>query len=472
MESHGVYIKPEEEERLSKLSEERFIDALIARLPSQNREQFEHFFLQLSLIASTTSRLRSALEMGKPEAMEEVLDAADDVGITPYILKMALVQAGKEVRELEKDHEAWMGGASGKMSPLLSCAQEAMMYKKQLAAANAELGGYRSSANEKSKKVLMGLMSGQKDALMHTSFNAWADITKHTKLENEIRVEYEERIFKAEKELMDYTEAQMTNVRKVLSRKAGEKDKELIQLCFDAIGGEIVARKRKAELDEKMAEAEAKLKSFSDSQIANTKKVMTRMSAGNDATLTNMCFQEWVKFCEDYKKNLEMEEAVKAAEKKVAEFMKKQGDSAKGVLGRMTAGNDTGLLSMTMKAWAETIKEEKNAREMQEKLDAAADKFSGFNSRTKGTAMSAMCRAAETMDRQCLILVFAPWKKEARCERMKRYGKEKNQKKKEQVNNVKGLFKNFAAELDSGLKQGTPRIEIKKKAPPPPSEPS
>ena len=71
----------------------------------------------------------------------------------------------------------------------------------------------------------------------------------------------------------------------------------------------------------------------------------------------------------------------------------------------------------------ETIKEEKNAREMQEKLDAAADKFSGFNSRNKGSAMSAMARAAETMERQCIIMVFGPWKKEARCEKMKRYGK-------------------------------------------------
>jgi len=386
--------------------------------------------------------------------------------------KMALVQAGKEVKALESDHEGWMASVGKKMEPLLSCAQQAMVCKKQLAAANAELGGYRSSANDKSKKVLMGLMSGQKDALMHTSFNGWSDVTKHTKAENEIRVEYEEQIFKAEKALMDYVEAQMTNVRNVLSRKASDKDKELIQTCFDSLGGEVVARRKQAEMDAKIAEAEAKLKNFSDSQIANTKKVMTRMSAGSDSSLVNMCFQEWVKWCEDYKKNLEMEEAVKAAEKKVAEFMQKQADSAKGVLGRMTAGNDTGLLFSTMKAWSETIKEEKNAREMQEKLDAAADKFSGFNTRNKGSAMSAMERAAGTMDRMAILMVFGPWKKEAKCERMKRYGKEKNEKKKAQLNGVKGLFKNFAAELETGLKQGTPRVEQPKKKAQPPAEAS
>merc|ERR1712025_1128593 len=104
-----------------------------------------------------------------------------------------------------------------------------------------------------------------------------------------------------------------------------------------------------------------------------------------------------------------MEEAVKAAEKKVAEFMKKQSDSAKGVLGRMTAGNDTGLLYTVMKAWTEMFVEEKNAREMQAKLDDAQEKMSGFNVRNKASAMCAMCRNAEVMDRQCMIMAFGPW---------------------------------------------------------------
>jgi len=44
--------------------------------------------------------------------------------------------------------------------------------------------------------------------------------------------------------------------------------------------------------------------------------------------------------------------------------------------------------------------------------------------------------------------------------------KEKNEKRKQQLNGVKGLFKNFAAELETGLKQGTPRVEVKKKGAP------
>mmetsp|Transcript_13392 Transcript_13392/g.19628 ORF Transcript_13392/g.19628 Transcript_13392/m.19628 type:complete len:141 (+) Transcript_13392:136-558(+) len=48
MEAHGVKVSPDEEQRLSQMSEERMIDTLVMRMPQQSREQFDHFFLQLS----------------------------------------------------------------------------------------------------------------------------------------------------------------------------------------------------------------------------------------------------------------------------------------------------------------------------------------------------------------------------------------------------------------------------------------
>jgi len=78
MEAHGVHVSPEEEGRLQKLPEDRMIDSLVGRMPQQSREQFEHFFLQLSLIASTTTRLRASLEAGNENAVEEVMDSAEN----------------------------------------------------------------------------------------------------------------------------------------------------------------------------------------------------------------------------------------------------------------------------------------------------------------------------------------------------------------------------------------------------------
>mmetsp|Transcript_10092 Transcript_10092/g.14252 ORF Transcript_10092/g.14252 Transcript_10092/m.14252 type:complete len:158 (+) Transcript_10092:136-609(+) len=95
MEAHGVKVSPDEEQRLSQMSEERMIDTLVMRMPQQSREQFDHFFLQLSLIASTTTRLRTALETGNSQLIDEVLDAAENVGILNFIMKNAVTQPTK-----------------------------------------------------------------------------------------------------------------------------------------------------------------------------------------------------------------------------------------------------------------------------------------------------------------------------------------------------------------------------------------
>merc|ERR1712125_220264 len=131
MEAHGVTLTPEEEKRIQALPEERMIDALVARMPQQTREQFEHFFLQLSLIASTTTRLRSALDAGDPAVADEVLESADNVGILGYLLKMVVAQAGGEVRAQESEHDKWMAETDARMAPLLQSQAQAMVSQKE-----------------------------------------------------------------------------------------------------------------------------------------------------------------------------------------------------------------------------------------------------------------------------------------------------------------------------------------------------
>merc|ERR1711972_478412 len=127
MESHGVKLTPAEEKNLLQLPEEKMIDALVMRMPQQSREQFEHFFLQLSFIASTTTRIRSALEVGDPEVIEEALESAENVGVLPYLMRMAVAQAGQEVKEYEKEHDAWLDTNSARMAPLLQSSATAMV---------------------------------------------------------------------------------------------------------------------------------------------------------------------------------------------------------------------------------------------------------------------------------------------------------------------------------------------------------
>ena len=72
-----------------------------------------------------------------------------------------------------------------------------------------------------------------------------------------------------------------------------------------------------------------------------------------------------------------------------------------------------------------------------------------------------MERMENTLNTVLLIMVFSGWKRDVKLERMKRYGQGKNNQRKQQLVNVKGLFKNFANELETGLKEGTPRVDMK-----------
>ncbi|CAE7945904.1 unnamed protein product, partial [Symbiodinium sp. KB8] len=112
-------VTPEEEERLAALPEDKMIDALVMRMPNQSREQYEHFFLQLSFIASTTTRLRGALECGNPDVVEEALDSAENVGVLQYLLRMAVSQAGGEVTTIADLHDQWLSDTEKRMMPLL-----------------------------------------------------------------------------------------------------------------------------------------------------------------------------------------------------------------------------------------------------------------------------------------------------------------------------------------------------------------
>ncbi|CAE8644910.1 unnamed protein product, partial [Polarella glacialis] len=133
------------------------IESLVSRMPQQSREQYEHFFLQLSFIASTTTRLRNALECGSAETVEEALESAENVGVLPYLMKMAVAQADTEVRGSHESHETWLGSTDECMAPLLQSQAVNMVNQKALARSNDLLGGRQQHNKEMARNVMMGL---------------------------------------------------------------------------------------------------------------------------------------------------------------------------------------------------------------------------------------------------------------------------------------------------------------------------
>merc|ERR1712185_218142 len=118
--------------------------------------------------------------------------------------------------------------------------------------------------------------------------------------------------------------------------------------------------------EEEMKALEAKMANFTAEQSAKSKKVLGRMTAGSEGGLLALCLNAWVQFIAEYNKNREFEDAVKAEEKRIQEFMKKHQDGAKSVLNRMSAGTESGLVQSCMKAWIEFYQEQKKANELED----------------------------------------------------------------------------------------------------------
>merc|ERR1719388_144743 len=389
MEQYGVTISPAEEKRLFQLDEGAMIEQLVSKMPQQTKEQFEHFFLQLQLIVSTATRIRTALEQGTPEVIEEALNDADQTGIMPYILKMSVVQAGSEVVALRQQHEGWSTETEARMSKLLRGQDDAMQAQKQLAAAQAQLGQWQGSQKDKAYKAMMGVAGKNDRAMMDSFITNWKSVVDRTKKEAEIRVEYEERIAAAQKRLFDYKQSQRGNAKGVLLRQAAAGDSALIGEVFAYLCKEPMQRKADEEAEKKLKEIEAKLAAQAGKNKDNAKAVLMRNLASGDNMLMDVCIEAWKTWLVEYKKNKESEDAVKAAEAKVAAFMKSKSEGAKGVIDRMNSATDSGLVEHVISTWIQYRKDEKKAQEMEELLNGANSKFGSFAARNKDSAMSA-----------------------------------------------------------------------------------
>jgi hypothetical protein len=457
MEQYGVKISPEEEKRLYAMDETTMIESLVSRMPQQTKEQFEHFFLQLQLIVSTATRIRTALEEGTPAVIQEALEDADQTGILPYILKMSTVQAGTEVTALKAQHENWTTDTESRMSKLLRGQDDAMQAQKQLAAAQAQLGHFQGSHKDKAYKAMMGVAGKNDRAAMDACITNWKAVVDRTKKEAEIRIEYEERIEASQKRLFDYKQSQKGNAKGVLLRQAAAGDSALIGEVFAYLCKEPQQRKADEEAAKKLAEIEAKLSAQAGKNKGNAKAVLMRNLASGDNMLMDVCMEAWKGWLVDYKKNKDQEDAVKAAEQKVADFMKSKSEGAKGVIDRMNAATDSGLVEHIISTWVQYFKDMKKAEEMEAILNGANSKFGAFSERNKAGAMSAGQKAQAVKEYGLLNHSMCLWSEFCKVERLLRYYQTRMEGKKHQLSGLQTMFRNFATQLETGLKDGTPR---------------
>lgn len=455
----GLVLSPGEKEALVHQDEAEMAEALVAKMPAELKRNFEHLALQLQLVISTATRVRSVLDEGTQEQITQIMEEGDS-GVTQVILKQAITEAAAEVAELRETHEGWHQANQSRVLRLQHASQTAEEAQRQLSDIQSTIAAFPGQQKAKSKQVLLSLCSGNDKMLVHTAFSSWHAWKVKYVAEKDMHLKFQKELEDAQNKLIEYKQEKVKSVRRALARSGGERDTLLQQEVVAMWRKCVVEMKDERESDAKVKAQQDRLKGMMDSQKENAKKTMARLSSGNDSSLKSMCYQAWSKGVVDLRKERYLDEQVKRSEKALREHMEKKNKEAKGVLARMTGASDTGLLHSMLQAWIEDFMQEKKARELEELMLANQDKFKSLNERQKANACGKAARAGDIEDETLIMDLFMNWVTYTRIERIVQKYSTKMESNKNQLEKVQSMFKSFANQLEQGM-NNTPRTNRK-----------
>jgi len=195
-------------------------------------------------------------------------------------------------------------------------------------------------------------------------------------------------------------------------------------------------------------------------QKASAKKNLMRMTGDSDASLITMCFQAWAKSKEEERKQREFEEREAKLQADLAGMKGGAKGGNKSVLARMSEQSGAGLLANIFVHWRDHAKTEGRARRLEETLQASEGKFKSLNATQKGNAKNAAQSAIQLEEQNYLMNLFMNWKTEVEIQRVISHYGGKMQGKKQQLEQVQTMFKDFSTQLEQGL-ANSPRTEKK-----------
>lgn len=451
LEIHGVQLLPGEKENLAEMQdEEDMISALVKRMPEQARNTFEHFALQLQLVLSTVTRVRHALETLPDNEVASVMDDSES-HINQTILKNAIVQASRDIGRKKEVHDDWEQNMEHQIARLKLCSDESIHVQQQLDALQSQLGSFGGNQKDKNKAVLNSMASKRDNVLLHSVYTAWVGMYMKFLSEKSIHEKFRKEISDAEEALLNFKMKHLEKVRSVMNRRHAGNTNQFLKEVLQTWKTIIETEKEERELGGALKAAQEKLAQFNEEAKAASRKVMQKMSAGSDNALLGFCLQGWIGLMSESTQTKAFKEQQAAVEAQLAEFTKRKGAEAKGVLGRMSGSTDTGLLTEVWKAWSGEYKENKRERMEAELLEQKTLQFNSINARQKGSAYGTAERTNEVLQENLVFHLFLSWSTAARHERVIRHYSGKLEAKKHQLESVQTMFKTFASQLEQGL---------------------
>eukprot|EP00746_Dinoflagellata_sp_MGD_P161905 gnl/MRDRNA2_/MRDRNA2_89229_c0_seq1.p1 gnl/MRDRNA2_/MRDRNA2_89229_c0~~gnl/MRDRNA2_/MRDRNA2_89229_c0_seq1.p1 ORF type:complete len:597 (-),score=132.90 gnl/MRDRNA2_/MRDRNA2_89229_c0_seq1:31-1776(-) len=460
---HGILgLGPGEAEALVKLDEYTMIDRIVNMMPEDAKAHLASFLKQSELVLSSAASLRKALDSTPTDASQIVNSLAEmePSGIPRELMRQATIFFAKEVSKTRAMHKAWHEATQVRIERLLRCTEECYEVNRALQALEGKMAGFRPTQSSKAQAALSGVLRGQDAALLENAFRAWSIILIRRQALRDLEKQCAAEVEEAELELVQFQQAQVNKVRSVLSRKNGEADLDVVALSIQVWAALVADAKARALAEANQKKLEEKLASFATSQAEKTKQLMLRMTSGADMELVNKCIQAWAQAVVESKKEQAALEEAKKVEAMHKEYMEGKNAGARGVMERMSAASDAGLMLSVLSSWNAVLQDAKRAREVEAELKGPVGKLRTLKVEARRRAYDVVSKIVQRDELDYLVWHFGTWVLIAKCERLQRSYDTKLQSRRAQIAGVQGLFKEFATKLEQGVsisRGSTPR---------------
>jgi hypothetical protein len=447
---NGVPLDKEEIALMVSMHESTLVPLLADKIPVELRDNFELLTQQLFIMLNTAFSVRSALDTGGNLA--QVMEKSDDDRMLQLVLKKAVVQASQEVAKLQRCSSSWTKAADKRLDALSKASLYAEEARQRLVATEMQLQQYTSDTKAKSKQALLGFANGNDTAVLKSTFAAWTGEWLANKETRVLRQKYENELQEAEALLYKHQEKQLAGVRQMMMSKVRETDRGLVDFCISTWYDVVKGIKRDGDTKAELEALQAKMAGFHTDAKSRQMKVFGRMAGDRDQAVVVLAMSSWVTFHQEYHKEKEHEEAVKKAQTALNEHLKGKKDETKKLLNKMSASTDSGLVAQVWNAWLITHDEEKKARQLEEQMKSSDVKLKAMLANTKGKAFGVASRTNEQINENLLLRVLSAWMIEFKVAHVEKYYEKKISGKRQQLSKVHTLFKDFANQLESGLK--------------------
>lgn len=448
---NGVPLIKEEINNLAQLEESSIVYELVARIPNQVRENLERIAMQTRMLMGVATSIRKSVDDMDEEGIQVCFEENDSTSIGHEILKYAVIRASDEVGTQRRVQATWKDDAEKRCGRLTKCASQAEMVEHDLIAVQAQLSNFASEAIRKSKAVLMRMLGGQTKALQHGVFGAWHGLSVGGKDTRTLRMAYDKQLLECERALVAHKEKQIEHVKSILMKDARDKGDNLMSEVLRLWKGTTENNKLDAEAKAQMEALQGQLNGFKASAAENAKKVMSRVSGDADAMLVLNAFGAWKQFAEDYKKDKEFEDKVKASEQALKVHMEKKKSEAKQVLDKLSSGSDTALKTMCFSTWAKEAVEQVKTRKLEKEMADTDCRLKGFMSSHAQNAHGVSSRTIDQIQENLTLRVWNAWMTAAKVSHIQTKFQKQMDRKKDQLKKVHKFFQDLASQIEDGL---------------------